>query len=76
MARNTYTAIIRYNPTYDRWEVSSQTYKGHYYSVTYNYGCERYRCSCPWGKHKIIQWEKTCKHVDAVKKYRRGLLNE
>lgn len=64
--RKEYKPIVTYNCELKRWEVESETYKGHKYCVKYNYGYERLVCSCPWGRGQAMKNKKDCKHVLAV----------
>lgn len=64
-----YEPKITYSCDYKRWEVESETHKGHKYSVKVDIFLEHLVCTCPWGRGRALKENKDCKHVVAVKKW-------
>ena len=69
MSSEPYVPIIKWNPEYRRFEVSSATYAGHFYSVGCNAYYDGFECTCPWGRGKARKAKKDCKHIVAVKEW-------
>ena len=75
MQTEAYNPIIRWNPTYKRFEVESETHAGHFYSITYNISYDELTCTCPWGRGQAKRTRKQCKHVIAVNNWLKNEIN-
>lgn len=60
---------VSYNQERARFEVESETYTGHKYSVKFSHYHDCLICTCPWGRGRAIATKKDCKHVKAVRSY-------
>ena len=76
MGKEQYKPIIRWNAEYLRFEVSSERYAGHFYSIGYNMCYGNWECSCAWGRGRAKCTKKDCKHVIAVKEWLKDEANK
>lgn len=69
MKKSPYDPYIVYDNDLKRWNVPSNTHKGHDYAVRVDPCTDDFTCTCVWGRGMQKHTKKPCIHIIKVKEW-------